>query len=388
MTIVQFDSQKIEQLLKSATSERQRKMYQALLEKARKQERSSTKKKTPETIPSTEKTAQTTTKSSTKTQKKTKTVKKNQKIATQSATIEITTPTKQFSKTVTESKLTEDSSDLSPQTEPKSQSKKSKKQPRDPNTPLFQALGAVIATPYLKDDFIKVVIDGSEYNLLSAQGFRRHVYTRLKEDLEKNGSREMFFRLYPNVKYDYKSQKSKVSFSLVCFNLDCEKINEEPQGFVLRGIWQYIPHYESPVISIYRNRESIEFFKKLNKQQQSSFARPLHIPVVWDAPVEPFKFKPEAEKDSRGVQAPGDTPGDSPSQMPRYFVEVRAIFKDGVYVVEEMLSEPTRKIPKFIKVSTPRLDKLGEPQRPSRSKKKQSKSVEKTAQKAELAATT
>ena len=358
MTIVQFDSQKIEQLLKSATSERQRKMYQALLEKARKQERSSTNNQAAETTTPTEKTAQTTTKNptktqknQTKTQKKTKTVKKNQKVATQSATIEITTPTKQFSKTVTESKLTEDSSDLSPQTEPKSQSKKSKKQPRDPNTPLFQALGAVIATPYLKDDFIKVVIDGSEYNLLSAQGFRRHVYTRLKEDLEKNGSREMFFRLYPNVKYDYKSQKSKVSFSLVCFNLDCEKINDEPIGFVLRGIWQYIPHYESPVISIYRNRESIDFFKKLNKQQQSSFAKPLHIPVVWSAPVEPFKYNPEAEKEARGVQAPGDTPGDSPSQMPRYFVEVRAILKDGLFVVEEMLSEPTRKTPKFIKIS-------------------------------------
>ena len=37
--------------------------------------------------------------------------------------------------------------------------------------------------------------------------------------------------------------------------------------------------------------------------------------------------------------------------MPRYFVEVRAIFKDGLYVVEEMLREPTRKIPRFIKVS-------------------------------------
>ena len=60
------------------------------------------------------------------------------------------------------------------------------------------------------------------------------------------------------------------------------------------------------------------------------------------------------------------------SQMLRYFVEVRAIFKDGLYVVEEMLREPTLKIPKFIKLSN----------------KKQPKSVEKTAQKSELAATT
>ncbi len=65
-------------------------------------------------------------------------------------------------------------------------------------------------------------------------------------------------------------------------------------------------------------------------------AQPRHIPVVWDAPVEPFKFNPQLEKGE---------------QMPRYFVEVRAIFKDGLYVVEEMLREPTRKLPKFIKVS-------------------------------------
>ncbi len=366
MSIVQFDSQKIEQLLNAATSERQRKMYQALLVKARSQERSSTVNKASETTPSTEKTAQTTSKNQTKTQKKTKTVKKNQKVATQSATIEITTATKQFSKTVTESSPlppTPETLDPAPsaidvasQTEPKSQSKKPKKQQTAAKAPIFQAIGTVIATPYLKDDLIKIVINGSEYDLLYAQGFRRHVYTRLKEDLEKNGSREMFFRLYPNVKYEYKSQQSKVSFSLVCFNLDCEKINEESLGFVLRGIWQDLAHYESPVISIYRNRESIDFFNKLNNQQQSSFARLRHIPVVWDAPVEPFKFNPQAEKDS---------------QMPRYFVQVRAIFKDGLFLVEEMLSEPTLKIPKFIKLP----------------KKKQDKSVAQTAQKAELAAT-
>ena len=105
MTTAQFDSQKIEQLLKSATSERQRKMYQALLEKAQKQERSSTKNKRAETIPSTEKTAQTKTKSSTKTQKKTKTVKKNQKVATQSTSTESSTTTKKIPQTITESRI-------------------------------------------------------------------------------------------------------------------------------------------------------------------------------------------------------------------------------------------------------------------------------------------
>ncbi len=110
MSVVQLDRQKIEQLLNSATSSRQRKMYQALLDKARKQERSSAKNKRPETIPSTEKKTQTTTKgqTQTQTQKKTKTVKKNKKTTPQSVTTEASTPTKQSSKTVTETKIEKD----------------------------------------------------------------------------------------------------------------------------------------------------------------------------------------------------------------------------------------------------------------------------------------
>ncbi len=372
MSIVQFDSQKIEQLLNSATSERQRKMYQALLDKARKQERSSTTNKTPETTPSTEKKTQTTTKgqTKTKTQKKTQTVKKNKKTTPQSVTTEVSTSTKQSTKTVTESSPLSPTAetpqpapsaiDQAPQTEPKSQSKKSKKSKKKQTAAkptIFQAIGTVIATPYLKDDLLKVVIDGCEYDLLYVKGFRSKAYPLLRAGLEKNGSSPMFLRLYPKATFDYQTSQPRVAFSLVNFSRACEKINDQPQGFMLRGIWQYIPQCNSPVITIYRNRAQKEFFKKLNKSQQLAFAQPLHIPVVWDAPVEPFKFNPEAEKDS---------------QMPRYFVEVRAIFKDGLFVVEEMLREPTRKIPKFIKVS----------------KKEQPKSVEKTAQKAELSATT
>ena len=353
MTTVQFDSQKIEQLLNTATSERQRKMYQALLDKARKQERSSTKNKRSETIPSTEKTAQTTTKSSTKTQKKTKTVKKNQKVATQSTTTEVSTttkqPSKQSSKTLTESSplppapvtsetiaSTSTATEQAPQTEPQSQSKKKKKKQPATKSPIFQALGTLIATPYFSDERAYIKINGGEYKLSPVGGRNFQTYTKLKKELKKNGSSPMFLRVYPKASFDYKTQQARIVFSLVNFSRDCEKINEQPPGFMLRGIWQYIPHSKTPVITIYRNHEQKKYFKTLGKTQQLAFARPIHIPVVWDAPVEPFKYNPEAEKDA---------------QMPRYFVEVRAILKDGLFVVEEMLSEPSRKIPKFIKIS-------------------------------------
>ena len=338
MSVVQLDIQKIEQLLNSATTSRQRKMYQALLDKARSQKRSSTDSSAPGTTPETEKKTQTKTKGQTETKTKAKTANKKKKATLTSTTTEAS-PAIPQSKTTdpgATTQLTPDSSDTPPQTQPSSLSIAPQKQQPDAETRIFQALGTVIATPYVKDDRLKVAIDKRSYDLLYVRGGQRRFHRSLRAELEKNGSKEMFLKLYPQVKYDYKSQQPRLSFSLVNFSFNCEELNNYPKGFVLRGIWQYIPHDKSPVITIYRNGEQKAYFKKLNKSQQLSFAQPLHIPVVWDGTVEPFKYNPQAE---------------TGEQMPRYFVEVRAIFKDGLFVVEEMLREPTLKIPKFIKVS-------------------------------------
>ncbi len=75
MSVYELDIQKIEQLLNSATSSRQRKMYQALLDKALSQKRSPNNDPTP----STEKKTQTKTNHSTETKTKTKTTLKQKK---------------------------------------------------------------------------------------------------------------------------------------------------------------------------------------------------------------------------------------------------------------------------------------------------------------------
>ena len=348
MSIVQFDSQKIEQLLNSATNERQRKMYQALLDKARSQEISSTNSSSASsTESSTEKKAETLTNQKTETKTKTKTTNKKKKATAnkkkkatrKSATTEASTPTIQSTTPVPEStttQLPQEESDVPPQTSLESLSEATQKQHSDDEPRRFQALGALIAAPYLKDNLLKVTIDEGEYDLLYVPGSQRKAYMSLKSELEKNGSRKIFLKLYPQATFDRKSAEPLLSFSVANFSLNGDKLNDYPKGFVLRGIWQFIPHSPSPVISIYRNSHQLAAFKKLKEKQQFYFAKPHHIPVVWDAPVEPFKFNPQLEKGE---------------QMPRYFVEVRAIFKDGLYVVEEMLREPTRKIPKFIKVS-------------------------------------
>ncbi len=329
MSVVQLDLQKIEQLLNSATNERQRKMYQALLDKARSQFENSTASSASLTTPSTENQAKTKTKGQTvtKTQAKTAKKKKKKKATSQFTTTEASPAIPQSQATVPSSttQLTPDSSDIPPQ-----------KQHPDDETPCFQALGTVIATPYVQGECLKVRIDNAEYNLSCIRDRRRRAYMSLSEELEKNGSKPMFLKLYPQATFSGSDQKPRLSFSLVNFSLNCEKINNYPQGFVLRGIWQYIPQYQSPVITIYRNLDQLRFFKRLKKSRKFNFAQPRHLPVVWSATVEPFKFNPQLEKGE---------------QMPRYFVEVRATFKDGLYVVEEMLREPTRKIPRFIKVS-------------------------------------
>ncbi len=79
MSVYELDIQKIEQLLNSATSSRQRKMYQALLDKARSQFENSTETIAPQTTPETEKKAQTKTNQKTETKTKAKTTKKLQK---------------------------------------------------------------------------------------------------------------------------------------------------------------------------------------------------------------------------------------------------------------------------------------------------------------------
>ena len=279
MSVVQFDIQKLEQLLNSATNERQRKMYQALLDKARRQERASTNSQASRTTPETE--------------KKTKATKAKKKATRQSATTSASPAIPQSTTTIPESttQFREEQSDLPPQTELESQSPKpdGQQQP-DASTRIFQAIGAVVATPYIKDKHLKMAIDGGEYDLLYTQGFRRRAYNLLRAELEKNGSSPMFLRLYPKAKFEPNSQQPRLSFSLVNFSFNCEQINDEPKGFMLRGIWQYISNSKSPVISIYRNRDQWGYFKKLSKSRQFNFVQPHHLPVVWDAP--PFGVQP------------------------------------------------------------------------------------------------
>ena len=75
-------------------------------------------------------------------------------------------------------------------------------------------------------------------------------------------------------------------------------------------------------------------YKRLSPGAKKAFARLQAFPVVWYAPVEPSRYNPELDHDQ---------------QMPRYFVQVRAVFEDGQFEVIEEIEKPTLDIPRYIK---------------------------------------
>ncbi|MGB5712160.1 MAG: hypothetical protein WBM44_14775, partial [Waterburya sp.] len=142
--------------------------------------------------------------------------------------------------------------------------------------------------------------------------------------------------VYPNITHHSNGNPPHQIFRLVQFYLEPEKYPDFQEGFIFHGIWRVISYCSSPVITINRNINRLGVYKNLSSVAQKYYAKSQDFPLVWDAPVEPFKYDPERKKSE---------------QMPCYFVQVRATFFDGQYIVTEMLSEPTLEIPQFIKPS-------------------------------------
>ncbi len=310
----QLESEKIRKLLNSATNSRQRKMYQSLLDKAIAQEKiaaAAAASSTSSSPTTTSKKTETSGKKSDKTQKK----KKNKKETVTSSNKKV------------ESEKPKDTLPVAATPE----------KPVQQEEILFQAIETLSTSPYIKDDELKVKINELEYDLVHVPGIMKRIYKALKKELSENGSNKMLLKVYPKPGLSSSNNEPKLSLFLSRFKLNNFDNNDINSDFIIRGIWQYIPQseYKLPVISVYRNLNQLGLFNKLKKEKQISYAQPNHIPVIWDAPVEPFK----ASED-----------GDKAEEMPKYFVQVKAKLKDGLYVVEEMLREPTLNIPKFIEM--------------------------------------
>ena len=383
MTAEKTDLQKLEALLHSATNERQRKMYQALLSKAQTSLVSSASTSS----------EQQTTQSLTKTKKSqaspNRTVRgkssKNKAVSTNNSTkksITSNTSKRKFqavqdntgskktaskkkkkstvsnANSVTEIKQKQENK-AGIKTEAQKQSKEKIRQDSDidkaktttthqsnknsASSPpassstepaIFQAVGILKGIPCLEDGKLFVEIDEQKYRVEKKIEASRRQINLLKSKLDQNGSKEMLLRVYPNVSYNPKNKTPNHLFRLIRSYVYEEQHDQYREGFTIRGIWRHIPHGDNTVITIHRNIARLEAFKQLPRNIKKPFVKAQDLPVIWEnAPVEPFVYHPE-RADSE--------------QMPCYFVQVRAAFKDGLYIVEEVLEEPTRKIPKYI----------------------------------------
>ena len=354
MTAEKTKLQKLQTLLNSATNERQRKMYLALLNKAKAElasESAPPQQKATQTSASTKKKAQGKTAkkkaesnppASKKTSSKNSATSKKEKASNNNSVVvteEISATNKSTSVLQSnQTKQNKESATTKAQAKQKSkQSKNSDKATSEDsnNQPYFSGVGIIRGTPYLEGEKIFVTIDEQQFSLKQAIGTGRKGIDLLKEELEENGSREMLLRVYPNIIHNSNGTPPYQFFRLVHFYLNEEQYSELPEEFIFRGIWRVISCCPSPVITINRNISRLGFYKNLSSDAQKYFAKSQDFPVVWDAPVEPFKYDSERKKSE---------------QMPCYFVQVKAIFKNGQYIVTEMLSEPTLDIPRFIRL--------------------------------------
>ena len=333
MAAVKSDLQKLENLLKSATNERQRKMYQSLLDKARQgflhqkstahsSQAAGSKVDTVTIVASTDN-------------------QKPKEQATKQVLSEADASALKTEKNTNSGDKPDDIIASQPPAELKevapnrAKRKKSNRQSHTNKSTIFQAVGLIRCTPEIKEEKLCITIDGQPYEL--KRGERRpsrQYFDKLKQEIEQNGSRELWLRVYPKIVHDSKKQEIRHWFILVKVFYDQFQCQSQREDFIFRGIWQYVAYCSDPVISICRNIDNLKFYQRLSPPAKKAFIRSLAFPMIWSAPVEPSHYNPELDYDQ---------------QMPRYFVQVRAVFKDGQFKVIEEIEKPTLNIPKYIK---------------------------------------
>lgn len=339
MTIVNSDLQKLEALLKSATNQRQRKMYQSLLDKARKeiadQEPVQNSKqaaelkvnfrsKAPKESASPLEVKPT---NSVKKQKQSEPIEEQVLL---SATVKKQDTTINVAQDHCGDRLVEPFEVNHSQSKPQGESQS--KLANQPN--IFQAVGLIRCTPQIKEDKMFVTMGDRDYELKKGTKWSHKHFDKLKEEIEQNGSKEVWLRVYPNIIHDSKNKEIRYWFTLVKAFQEKSDCFLQEEVFTFRGIWQYVSYCHEPVISVHRNIDNLKFYHRLSFKAKKSFARPQDFPVVWSAPVEPFKYNSELNQTE---------------QMPRHFVQVKATLFDDRFQVVKMISEPILDIPKYIK---------------------------------------
>ena len=211
----------------------------------------------------------------------------------------------------------------------------------------FTAVGMIRAE--VKFDEVEnkhtVKFNGKTYPLFYARK-NYTAFTGLKKEIETTGNSTQRLIVYPKfTHFPKKEQPPRVGFQLIGFDkgAQLEGIGSQLKDneFKLCGIWQFIPVCRQPCISIFRNfsRERLDYIKQAEAKSKVNFMKASHLPILWrDGTVKPFRFNPKATKEE---------------QAKTYFVQIKAKFlpQRDCFGFSEMLADPIKKPPKFLKAS-------------------------------------
>ncbi len=159
---------------------------------------------------------------------------------------------------------------------------------------IFQAVGVIEGEVESIDNKLKVSIGANSYDLKFIPGHKKRQWSKLKQEIEEKGKCSKTLIVYPQVNLNKKGEV-KIAFALSKVESLLELANrlELKEGeFKLAGLWQYPPKGNTPCITIRRNWEKgfVNSLEKMDSKQKAYILRPNHLPVEWsDSPKEAFR---------------------------------------------------------------------------------------------------
>ena len=193
----------------------------------------------------------------------------------------------------------------------------------------FQALGTIEAERVeVVERQMIITVDSKEYR----GWIEPRQFSGLMRYLEERGEKPIYLKVYPKTFSTPEQPLSLQGWQIVIGKKGLspqEKVNH----FVIRGVWQYIPQSESPVITVYRNQTADDPTGKY---------KATHLPIVMEREdCQAFKYDPEANRKRK-----------------RYFIQ--GLFQldpsSNLFIWKEDLEPPTLKIPPYLKADKTNLE--------------------------------
>ena len=229
-----------------------------------------------------------------------------------------------------------------PNSAEKKEEKESSTEKNQNEKPIFQAVGIIEGEVESIDNKLKVSIGTESYDLKFIPGHKKRQWSKLKQEIEEKGNCSKTLIVYPQANLNKKGE-IKITFALSKVESSSELRNRlqlKEGEFKLAGLWQYPPKGSTPCITIRRNWEQgfVSYLEKIDEKQKAYILRPNHLPVEWsDSPTEAFRWSEGAGSEGKKAD----------------FVSVKGVLvaEEHKFKVVEVLAPPTQTIPKYLKAS-------------------------------------